>query len=448
MSRVVAVSAIIALGIGLVALLYFKPWQTEIESPRFEDRLPMCDIIGKTNILSLSKDFIPAIYHHQISFREFLSPEFILSQGKINGLNLQQPVYFFGNHVEGEVSEWGVMLQVTDSSKILSGIKRFEKVTPIKDSVMFEHKIFICPEYNLSMAYGKDWVLISDRKSFKRHFDHVIHAQLKSIYPRWRRFIEEKLYTDKAIQFNIDSEELREYGISSARLAASSDSNSITLHTRLTHFDTIPFTLKASGERFERKEFTKRMINLHLNIDRLRNDKDHPLYLALKKIARKVSFPLDDFLATWQGDITFRQGGIQTVAEPYIESELDENFNVSEVVKYKQVKISGFALRFSVGNTRDAFMNRLFDKGIFTRQGDKVRMLYFPPMKMHTHKGYLDFYTSSVRPKAVADSTQSVLWDYNYTPVLFTLDSIQTKVSYGRINIGLNKLVNDKLNEM
>ncbi len=445
MRRVVAICAIIGLGLGLVALLYFKPWRNQVESPRFVDRLPMCEIIGKTNILSLSKDFIPAIYHHQIEFREFLSPEFILSQGKINGLNLQEPVFFFGNQAGGEIAEWGVMLQVADSSKIFSGIQRFEKMTPIKDSSMFEHKIFICPEYNLTMAYGKDWVLISDRKSFKKHFDHVVHAQLKSIYPRWRRFIEEKLYNDKPLQVNVDSEQLQEYGIASALFSASADSNSITLHTRLSHLDTIPFTLKPVGNSFERKEFTKRMINLHLNIDKFRTAKEHPLYLALKKLARKVSFPLDDFLATWQGNISFRQGGIQSISEPYIESELDENFNITEVTKYKEIKISGFALLLSMGNAKMAFMNRLFDKGILTRQGDKVRMLYYPPMIMLPSKNSMNFYTSSMRPKTVPDSSQYILWDYNYTPVLFTLDSIQAKISYGKINIGLHKLVNDQI---
>lgn len=74
-------------------------------------------------------------------------------------------------------------------------------------------------------------------------------------------------------------------------------------------------------------------------------------------------------------------------------------------------------------------------------------MLYFPPMNMKPSTGYLDFYTSSVRPKTIKDPVQSVLWDFNYTPVLFTLDSIQTKTSYGKITIGLTKLVNDKLIE-
>ena len=85
--------------LDFVALLILKPWKAEVESPRFVDRLPMAEIIGRTNILNLAKDFIPATYHNQIPFREFISPEFILSQGKINGLNLQRPVYFFGNQV-------------------------------------------------------------------------------------------------------------------------------------------------------------------------------------------------------------------------------------------------------------------------------------------------------------------------------------------------------------
>lgn len=445
MNRVLAVSAIIGLCLALIALLIIKPWRYEPESPRFVDRLPMSQIIGKTNILDLAKDLIPATYNNQIPFREFISPEFILSQGKINGLNLQRPVYFFGNHSMDELSDWGMMIHVSDSSKVLPGIKRFEKMTKVKDSTLFDQTIYICPEYNLTIAYGKDWLLITDRTSFAKYFNHVVHAKLNSIFPRWRKFIQEKLFKGKSAQASVVSKDLRTYGIESALFASSSDSTSLTLHARIANSDTIPFTLKPGGVRFEPATFTRRMINLNLNIDRLRTKKDHPIYLLLKRLAQKISFPLDDFLTTWDGCIAFRQGGIQTVVEPYIESELDDNFNVTEVVKYKQVKISGFALRMSMNNNQTSFINRLIGKGILTQNNNKFRMLYFPPMNMKSRPGSVNFYTSSFPPKTIEGSDQAILWDFNYTPVKFTLDSIQAKIAYGKINIGLRKIISDKI---
>lgn len=318
MRRVVAIGAIVLSGLGLAALLIYRSGEAEEETPRFVDRLPMADVIGRTNVLNLSRDLVPVTYNNQISFREFITPEFILSQGKVNGLNLQRPVYFFGNQTKGEIEEWGVMIHVSDSSKMFSGIKRFGKVTELKDSTLFNQRVFIFPEYNLTVGYGKDWLLVSDRKAFKKHFDHVIHARIKSIYPRWRRFIEEKLYAEKSLQMSVISKELLTYGVESALLASSSDSMSLTLHARVTNMDTIPFSLKEGGERFEQTEFTRRLINLHLNIDRLKENTDHPLYTVLRNAAKKVSFPLTEFLETWDGNITYRQGGLQTIVEPYI----------------------------------------------------------------------------------------------------------------------------------
>ena len=183
-------------------------------------------------------------------------------------------------------------------------------------------------------------------------------------------------------QVSVISKELRSYGVKSALLASSSDSSSFTLHTRITNIDTIPFTLKESGDRFEQTEFTRRLINLHLNIDRLKEDtKPSVVFASEEKQRDKVSFPLAEFLETWNGDISFRQGGLQTIVEPYVVSELDENFNVTEVVKYKEKKISGFALQMSMGDTRPEFIRKLYSKGILTREENKVRMLYFPPMK-------------------------------------------------------------------
>ena len=115
-------------------------------------------------------------------------------------------------------------------------------------------KIFIFPEYNLSVGYGKDWLLVSDRKAFKKYFDHVVHSRLKSVYPRWRRFIQEKLYAEKSLQMSVMSDELRAYGVESALLASSSDSMSLTLHTRVTNMDTIPFSLRDSVQRFDRTD--------------------------------------------------------------------------------------------------------------------------------------------------------------------------------------------------
>lgn len=444
MRRVAFFIATTLLCLGLVALLILKPWRKDDENPRFVDRLPMAEMIGRANILSLAKDFIPATYYNQIPYREFISPEFILSQGKLNGLNLQRPVYFFGDQSETKIKEWGMMVHVSDSSKLYPGIKRFEKMTKIKDSSLFDRRIFICPEYNLTVSYGRDWLLISERQSFKKHFDHVVHARVKSINPRWREFIGEKTFRNKSLRVSIVSKNLRKYGVASALLASSSDSTSFTFHTRIKNLDTIPFSLKPDGKRFERTEFTRRLINLSLNIDRLKSSKDHPLYDLLRKVSRKVSFPLDEFLNTWDGDLSFRQGGLQTIVEPYIESELDENFNVTEVVKYKTTKISGFALSLSMNENRSTFINHLYAKGILTREENKVRLLYFPPMKMLAEDESVNFYTSSFRPTTTPDSTQSVLWDYNYTPVLFTLDSIQAKTAYGKINIGLRKLVSDQ----
>jgi hypothetical protein len=244
MRRVIFFIATTLLCLGLVALLILKPWRANDENPRFVDRLPMAEVIGRANILKVAKDFIPATYYNQIPYREFITPEFILSQGKLNGLNLQRPVYFFGNQSETEIQEWGMMIHVSDSSKLYPGIKRFEKMTQVKDSSLFNRRIFICPEYNLTVSYGSDWLLVTDRASFKKHFDHVVHARIKSIYPRWRAFIGEKMFRDKSLRASIVSKELRKYGVESALLASSSDSTSFTFHTRIQNLDTIPFTLK------------------------------------------------------------------------------------------------------------------------------------------------------------------------------------------------------------
>ena len=93
MARNLVIIAILA--VIFAGLLYLKPWKSTDLPPRFFDRLPEETIVGKTDILELSKMLQPAIFKSKAAFRDFVTPEFILSQGKGYGLDIQSPVYFF-----------------------------------------------------------------------------------------------------------------------------------------------------------------------------------------------------------------------------------------------------------------------------------------------------------------------------------------------------------------
>jgi hypothetical protein len=125
-------SLIFFLAVGLGTFLVLRPYLfPKKQIPRLEDRLPDADFLGRAYVLDVARETSGMLYYHKIPFRDLLSYEFILSQGKQYGLNLQNPVYFFAN----ENGNWGALIQVSDSSKISEGLERLRKFTEIKDSI-------------------------------------------------------------------------------------------------------------------------------------------------------------------------------------------------------------------------------------------------------------------------------------------------------------------------
>lgn len=439
------VGLILLLTAVLGTLLYFQPWASKPEKPRFLDRLPNAQIIGQSDLLELSKTLKSTAYFYKIPFREFISPDFILSQGKGYGLNVQAPVYFFGNEQNNQLNNWGVLVHVRDSSKIRQGIQTLIKLTDIYDTLIIDQPAYISSKGNLGISYGEDWLLVCSSNKLVTYINQVTAAKINDIPTRWKNFLQDSSFTDKAIVAQMESVRLKKLGIESILCAATNDSSSIMLHSAITQNDSLSFSLRETGPSLPAEEYTKHLINLHLDTDRLGENKKDPLYQLLKKVSAKVTFPLSDFLDTWDGDIAFRQGGIQIISEKYVTSELDENFNITEVEKYKRVKISGFSLYLSTNEKQQKMLSSLYKKGIITNDGKKVRLLYSPPMYLKKSDTSLLFHTSRYAPSTKTDSTQYGSSMYNYTPISFSIDSTKTKTFYGRIRLPLKKIINDNI---
>ena len=439
---------IFTLAAVLVALLIWRPWRGEEEiPPSIYDRLPEAEIIGVSNVLELSSSLSETMFHYKIPFRDLISPDFILSQGKNYGLDVQSPVFFFMNEEENMPDDWGIMVSVRDSSKVREGIEDLKKFMEIKTNTLHSTQVYTSAEYNAYMVYGSDWMLLYQGDHFASLLKGILFAKHKGISPRWREFVNANNQLNVGLVASISSDKFNSYGIESAHVSLLNDSSSLIFNTSITHYDSLSFQAKAVGPSYYPQEFTKRLINLHFDVDKLRRNPNDPIYKMMKKLGAKVSFPLNQFLDAWEGDVAFRQGGIEVIRERYIESELDDNFNITEVVKYRNVKVSGFSLYLAMNDQLDPLMYQLKEKGILTQNERKYRLLFSPPLHMHKNDSSLVFHTSKYRPEVLQDSVNNVMWSFNYTPVQFYIDSTSAKTVYGRIQLPLKKIVRDNLAE-
>jgi hypothetical protein len=143
--------------------------------------------------------------------------------------------------------------------------------------------------------------------------------------------------------------------------------------------------------------------------------------------------------------VAFRQGGLQTYSEKYIESELDENFNITEVVKYKTIKLPGFSLYMTMNDGYPEFLNRLKVKGILTKPDKRYRLLFSPPLALEQEEGAISLHTATYYEEPKNGSSNSVLFTYKKTPYTFYMDSLGTNTYFCRLQIPLEQLIQSNI---
>jgi hypothetical protein len=429
---------IFILAAALGAFLVLRPYLfRKIDIPRVEDRLPEADFIGRAYILDVARETSGMMYYHKIPFRDLFSHEFILSQGKLYGLNLQDPVYFFAN----EGGDWGAIVHVSDSSKIMEGIERLRKFTDIKDSIYDDHRVYSYPKEKGFLTYSSNYMLLYKGDHFDSVFNRVTKAKYGDLAPSWKSFLKEGQFKDEKLVLYSNWSKLKENGVETAIFAHDSDSVSFSLKAYIRNKKPLNVSMKPAGLNLRNGEFTTKMLNVHLDISKLRNDPNDPLYKWLVKIGKKVSFPTKDFLDAWEGDLSFRQGGYQIVKETYIESVLDDDFNVTEVEMQKEVKVPGFTVMFSVNKNGKQLINRLLAKGILTQEEKSFRFLFSPELKMKTKENYFIFHTGEYTPKTETHGKNYGLWTQRGTKVEFSLDSLSKYEVFGSIYIPVDRII-------
>ena len=164
------ITLILILSVALGAFLVLRPYIfSKNDIPRIEDRLPDADFIGRAFILDVARETSGMLYYHKIPFRDLFTHEFILSQAKLYGLNLQNPAYFFAN----ENGNWGAIISVSDSSKIMEGIDRLRKFVEIEDSVYKDQKVFRFKKEKAYLTYSNNYMFLYKGSNFDSVYQRV-----------------------------------------------------------------------------------------------------------------------------------------------------------------------------------------------------------------------------------------------------------------------------------
>lgn len=429
---------IIVLALTLAGFLFFMPYLFAKKIPaRIIDRLPDCDFIGQTDLLNLAKETSGMLYHFKIPFRDLGSAEFILGQGKIYGLDLQKPVYLFGNN-KGDI---GAMISLSDSSKTRQAIDKIRKKAVLADSSSKHIIVYYLPEIKLYLHYGQQYLLIYKGNSFRKIQKRVSESKFHSVSPLWKSYLSKKIFKKEHLVLYSEWSEIKKAGFDYVMLAHDSDSTSIEIKYYLRKNKGFNFKPNSNGLGFEGAEKADRSINIHMDVSKFKNSASDPLKSLFAKLGKKISFPTQAFFDSWSGDLSFFEGGKQMAKERIIVSELDEDFNVTEVVKYQDVTVPGYSVLLNTNEKGEIFFNQLFNKGLLRKEEGGYRFLFSPLLKMDKKEGYYQFYSGHNAPRMIPSIDNKLNWKFKGTSYLFHLDSINRKEIFGSVRFPTQKLL-------
>jgi hypothetical protein len=431
------VLTIIILAIALGSFLYLRPYIFKKEiPPRLIDRLPDAEFIGKANILELARETSGMMFYNKVSFRDFTSYEFILSQSKMYGINLQKPAYLFGN----ENGSLGALMQVTDSSKTANGIERIKNFIAIRDTNIFETRIWYSPKEKTYIHYGKNYLLVYKGTDIENILEQVVRAKNFGINKEWKKFLSQTKFNSDHLVISSNWKKLKQFGFETAMFAHDSDSLSFNLKCYVKK--KAPFYLKnkPGGISFSTISNSNKSVEMHFNVDNFNKHPEDSLYATLLRIGKKFGFPIVDFFNAWEGDLCFAEGGLQKVKEKYITTELDEEFNTTEVEKTREVEVPGYSLLISTNKKAPVFVNKLFQKGYLRQDGKQFRILFSPLLNLIQTKEYFALYSGEYLPEVISSNQNKVVWTSLETKYTFQIDSLNNHELFGSMQIPVARL--------
>ncbi|MBM3454564.1 MAG: hypothetical protein FJX80_05385 [Bacteroidetes bacterium] len=411
---------IIVLASGLGVLLYLKPWrQEEIEDPRIIDRLPTADFIGVMNPLELIREMSSLINSNKLKYRQFLNYDFLLSQSRALGMNLQNPVYLFGY----ENGNWGCIIELNDDSKIESGLGQISSVIKLEKKNLEGLSYLYSKKRKLYIFHEKNYILFYHGNDFSSIIKKIHKSNFGEASTEWINFINDTNFKNESFIISSNWKKFKQFGIEKAVFSTDNDSKNIKLKGYFKKTSPFYIAAKTGPSIFNSRSVQGNFLNIHLNIDEFRKHKEDILYSELKKLFRTYGVSFDEFIDSWRGDLSFFQGGKTPVTEEYKETELDDEFNPVMVEKKRLVLIPVYSALLTVNNNFYTLYGKLKAKGIITESTNKIRFFTSPPLTKIIQKNKLVLF-SGRNPKTYSDYRNEMQWEINGTKYTLQLEKV------------------------
>lgn len=420
-NRILFVALLVALLIGIFfyqpILFPKKPY------PSIEDRLPDAPIIGKINLIELTDKIVPLLFKQKIAYRDFISTDFILTQAKSGGIDVQKPIYFYST----DEDEMGILMSVSDSSKVPAIISKLSSFYNLQDTIIGTHLAHKITTHNIYISYERNWMFIYKGKRFIKHYFQIKFADNTSRRKRWKDFLADKNFENHPISISFRSKATAKKGLDHIGATFEVDSNYVYLTTYLQDQNQFPLQLKEHGKGLSIDEDkSKYYADIHLSIPKKVQLEETYIYDLILPFTQKVNFPLKAFLAGWGGDLSLDIDRSIKIKESYIDTEFDDNFNAIEKEKFRWVDRRQFIFFATAKENyyRD-FVNQMYGRGFLRKEGDALYLLTIPFINIIQKEKQLYLYSGYFPAIEKVEAKNTAVFLYDNDEFKFQIDTIR-----------------------
>ncbi len=429
---------ILFLAFLLGVLLYLKPFERPKKAlKKIESFLPEADLVGRIYLLEFLSESTDLMLFNEISQRQFLTSEFVLSLAKKFGLDVQNPVYVYAN----ERGDAGSVVPLYTTQKLKGALDRISLENNVNDTIIGQDRIYHLTDYHLHIFHRDHFLFIYYGDYFYEIYHESIANKKRAIAEVWKGLFSNPIFPNENLVLYTESEALKQFGMDHAYMAHDSDSSGFHLKSCIKINDSIPFFVKDSGRAIKFSTRSKRTIDLHVNTAEISEPIKALLIAKLSLLTSKISFPIADFIDIWSGDFCFEEGGFYLVSEKYIETELDDNFEPTQVEKTRYKNVPRYSLMFTVNEPANKLIDKLLAKGILTKEEEQFRFLFSPQLKLRLRDNQVVFYSTVNPPMNYISSRNRIEWTYKGTDFEFQVDSLSNKRVFGSIQVPMKKIL-------
>ena len=174
---------ILFLALFLGVLLYLKPFErTKKELAKIETFLPEAELVGRIYLLDFLSESTDLMLFNEISQRQFLTSEFVLSLAKKFGLDVQNAVYVFAN----ERGDMGSVVPLYTTQKLKSALDRISLENNVKDTLIGQDRIYHLTDYKVHIFHRDHFLFIYYGDFFYEIYNKSIANKEREIANVWK----------------------------------------------------------------------------------------------------------------------------------------------------------------------------------------------------------------------------------------------------------------------